>query len=541
MRFHASLPPSNFGHDKDAETTVPQSNHFRNMFCHDNEVKRFAGHGRKKAAQNRRMLERLAVRITKEGESAADGPDSDIPAGYTYLAQLVGHDLVHSVPSGVDPAMSQPTTLNLRAARLLLDTIYGRGPDASPAAYAVPQGRGRLRTRLRLGRCRQDGARPAGGPALDIPRTVCPHLDNMADRGATEALLADPRNDVSLILSQLTVLFHLLHNRIEDRLAVAGQRSGRHDRDEAVRRFADARKATAFVFRSIVTNDLMKRLLCKETYERLETALSSGSTAGFLDDVEDDRIAYEFSHAAHRIGHAMVRGTYAVNDEHTFTGVKDIVRFTSSRRPHEMPLASDWLVQWSKFFKLGGSHEPNFSRRIRPAVAPALGVNDLFAPQDDEYGGLVLSDLLRGAETCHCSVGSLIERLSPKEKTHPFLANPTERAKKIAQWLGAGDSAADGDSGFDQDDIKGLSQDPPLLFFILMEAAETQDGGKRLGPVGSTIVGETVYGALYRTRSLIEDDPGTKQVVATAFGGHPPDTMPDLIRHLVAAEDLPAQ
>ncbi len=553
MQNHASLPPPLFGKcasgnaadlekadskqagsgKTDTKRADPEQGDFRFMFSSDETMKRFVGYGKGKEEKTRLMLERLAVRITKEGEETPGENNDKIPAGYTYFAQMVGHDIVHSVPGGIDMTEAQPLTRNLRSARLILDTIYGRGPVASPLAYEVSKKGGQQRARLRLGKCRMDGAKPAGGRALDIPRTQCPYIDNLPDRGATEALLADPRNDVSLISSQMTVLFHLLHNLVEEKFAIEDEKSGKPEKGQAAERFARTRRVTAFVFRDIIKKDLMPKLLSPESHDRLGKALSSGE---FLDDIDDDRIPFEFSHAAYRIGHAMVRSSYAVNANHTFTGVKDIVRFTSSRRPHEMPLSSDWLVQWSRFFKLNGE-APNPSQTIRPAVAPALGVNDLFATQDDDYGGLVLRDLLRGADAGQCSVKSLIGKLPEKEKKHRFIVDAGYRAKQIEKWLRKRSSKADKDRGLTDEDIEIISNDPPLIFFILMEAQEVAEG-VHLGPVGSMVVGETVYAALYRTQSAIEKHPETMKAVEAVFGPTPPTSMPELIQHLESNDDL---
>ena len=49
------------------------------------------------------------------------------------------------------------------------------------------------------------------------------------------------------------------------------------------------------------------------------------------------------------------------------------------------------------------------------------------------------------------------------------------------------------------DDIETLSNDPPLPFFILFEAMRQPDAeGLRLGPLGSIIVSEVIFGALSR-------------------------------------------
>ena len=534
MLLHASLPISQFGKCPVGESNAADQIDFRNIFPDDSGMASFEGHGPTAEDRTRKMLERLAVRITREGEQSSGGGNKAIPAGYTYLGQLVSHDIVHSVPEGPDATDAMQPTRNMRVDRMILDTLYGRGPGTEQAPFMVPRRAGQARTRLRLGKCRMDGARPAGGPALDIPRIGCPEIDNLLAPGATETLLADPRNDVSLIMSQLTVVFHLLHNRIEAEVAIRDARAGRSGREVEERRFVKARKATAFLYRHIVNNDLMKRMLVPSAHARLVKALTTGK---FLDDIDDRRMPLEFSHSAYRIGHSMVQSTYAVNDTHTFTGVKDIIRFTSSRRPFEMPLSSDWLVQWSRFFEMA-SGTPTPSRLIGPEVAPALGVNDLFPTQQDEYGGLVLRDLLRGAEAGLRSADSLIAKLDPADRTHPFLADKAVRVARIAEWLKEKSSAADGDPGFDEKDIEILSNDPPLLFFVLMEAQEVESG-IRLGPVGSLIVGEVVYGALYKTKSMIEDDPETTALMDDIFAAGMPGTMPTLIGYLETSGDLP--
>ena len=49
------------------------------------------------------------------------------------------------------------------------------------------------------------------------------------------------------------------------------------------------------------------------------------------------------------------------------------------------------------------------------------------------------------------------------------------------------------------EDIETLANDPPLPFFILFEAMrQPQAEGLRLGPLGSIIVSEVIFGALER-------------------------------------------
>ncbi|WP_407112756.1 hypothetical protein [Bradyrhizobium sp. LMG 9283] len=77
-------------------------------------------------------MERLArrMRVAPVWESG-QGPleNSDIPAGYTYLLQLVAHDLVQTSFPISELENTATAVRNDRAYRLKLHTIYGGGPE----------------------------------------------------------------------------------------------------------------------------------------------------------------------------------------------------------------------------------------------------------------------------------------------------------------------------------------------------------------------------------------------------------------------------
>ena len=183
----------------------------------------------------RTMLRKLATYMRSTGNPEDDDNDM-LPAGYTYLAQLVAHDLLHNVLPLPGSNLEQPDATrddlerDYRTNRLVLDTIYGGGPSIHPLAYVVrnePAGTG-LQIAPRRGARAGGGQRGVQtGRVPRYPPARCPHLnDAPSARGAPDALLADPRNDDNLILSQLTALFHELHNGVIARLP---PRSGRDE------------------------------------------------------------------------------------------------------------------------------------------------------------------------------------------------------------------------------------------------------------------------------------------------------------------------
>ena len=63
----------------------------------------------------------------------------------------------------------------------------------------------------------------------------------------------------------------------------------------------------------------------------------------------------------------------------------------------------------------------------------------------------------------------------------------------------------------------GFLEKTPLWFYILAEAAH--GGGNKLGPVGSTIVGEVLYGLVLRGEDSILRTPGWVPTLPSSMNG----------------------
>jgi len=527
--------------------TGGRARNVRNLFGEPGEGEIYRGCADRAATHA--MMERLAVHMMKVPWRFAQGPfNSCIPSGYTYLAQLAAHDLVSNVaplPRPGDPASF--FARDFRAGRLILDTIYGGGPLATPQPYAVAGNYYRQRYALRLGYgpLSENSADLANGPntnrpARDIGRVACPYLTDPAGPAAacalaaaprTDALLADPRNDDHVIISQLSALFHEFHNIVYAKLLAND--GGVTDDFTAYRRFLEARKVVTVVYRRVIVEDLLRRLLEPGVYDRYKNA---SYPKDFLDGADDCRVPVEFSHAAYRFGHVMVRFSYTLNDKRKngssieTAAIEEILDRSSARRPTKLPLACTWLVDWSRFFDLGDEQSLNLSRRIAPDVGGGtLPGDSYFANEENRQGGLFLRDLIRGTDAGIRTVDSLIAKLPAAERARSRLLNePAYREGEIRRWLGQGTNQ------FSNDELDSLSRDPPLFFFVLFEAAQCQNG-ERLGILASTILAEVFFAAYKKTRSELEDDGPELQ---PAFGDSVPADMPALIKFMKSAGGL---
>jgi Animal haem peroxidase len=457
-----------------------------------------------------RLLAGLAMRIAWGSPADDTLPEnSGLPSGYTYLMQFVAHDLVDSVASvRRDGGMLRPTMRNVRASALMLDALYGAGPEELPHAYAVTDsdldaGGVSPRTRLRLGvrQTKLDANPTTYCPYRDLARMCPAKTDGLSDANLgllTETGIADPRNDQHAIVSQLTVLFGLLHNHILDVLEQSKMAAGASKTEDAQRRYLCVRFVVTLIYRNILEKDVLPRLLdakILERYRKEDKAIFDG----------DKAVPIEFTHGAFRFGHAMVRDTYMIRSEATET-TRKAQDFSALRLPRELPVKENWFVDWARFFDTSKPGTPgfkrNYSHTIGPHYARALLAPELYPPRSDaDFEGLPSRDLLSGAYAGLLSARALTDKMRTV-LTDQLVPSFDSWHDRIITWLNKVPvptlSAAD---------CERIANDPPLPFFVLLEA-EIAGGGAKLGPVGSVIVADTIFGAL-RSNPTGFEAPGT--------------------------------
>jgi hypothetical protein len=443
------------------------------------------------AAEGRAVLQTIADKI---GRTRRPGAMSDIPAGATYLAQFVVHDLDFPTRS------SEPGHTMLD-----LGLIYGDGPKHDAFAYQVPSEPGASRHLLRIGRARPTPTSPAWGALRDLPRTSCPHTDARPVDTRSEVLVPNSFSDSNALLGQIQVLWALMHNAAAGILA---------ETQPAETAFVLARGITRGIYRDAIRHDLLGSWLMPRFRDRYATAEPRRLAP------TPHRTPREFMAGVGRLGHGLVREIYALSDTMDVTGLRNIVRHTSTGRPHEMPLTEDWLVDFSRFFAIGSS-VPQRTRALGPHVARPFATG-LGAATDGSSDSLVLRDLIACSRGGLRSVRSLIfraARAEPRLFEGCLAQDETTWAGAVADWLA--------DTGLAPEVIERIAADPPLTLYLMLEAEHDTDG-RSLGALGSVIMGETITAAL----PAAEADDGLEAARATVFRGAPPATMAEMIQFL---------
>ncbi|GAX42593.1 hypothetical protein NIES4075_35950 [Tolypothrix sp. NIES-4075] len=406
-------------------------------------------------------LTELGEAMNDPSPNTPDGDNLNVPAGFTYLGQFVDHDITLDTTTLQETLVDPLAVQNFRTPRLDLDSLYGSGPDVQPYLYQLNDP-----DLFLIGTTNEQPG--AGDPSVptklpnDLPRAQ-----------STLGILGDSRNDENLIVAQLHLAFLKFHNKI-----VAGIRDGsikpKNSTDKSV--FIQARELVIWHYQWIVLHDFLTRILDKD---QLETVLTKGRR--FYKFKEEPFIPVEFSVAAYRLGHSMVRAAYNYN--RVFTplpgGVTPatlqlLFAFTAKSGKlgdfANIPIPSDWIIDWRRFFQIDPNMQVGFSRKLDPfLVDPLKNLPNVPPPNS-----LAVRNLLRGRSLGLPSGQSVARFMKLQPLTKAEISTGADGAVAVKH---------------------NFHIESPLWYYILKEA-QVQSQGKRLGQVGSRILAEVFVGLL---------------------------------------------
>lgn len=407
-------------------------------------------------------LRNLGVAMEDSNPPAPNLDNTTIPAGFTYLGQFVDHDMTFDTTTLTEESIDPLATRNFRTPRLDLDSLYGTGPGDQPYLYERGSG-GMFRFgQMGISPDAEDNNIPAS--PNDLPRDEQKH-----------ALIGDPRNDENLAVAQFHVLMMKFHNAVFNSLAVSSDT------------FEEARELVSWHYQWMLLSDFVKRLVGQTV---LDDVRQNGRM--FFCFIDEPFIPIEFSAAAYRLGHSMIRDAYDWNRVfHGQTGLPSLANgtlqflFTFSGNGGlggGAQVPSNWAIDWRQFFNLDRTDSIlpsiNFSRKLDTKLVPTLAALPFIpAPENN----LAVRNLIRGRSLGLPSGQAVAAVL----QVAPLLPN------EITDTATPQELTAIQAGGFD---VK-----TPLWYYILKEA-EVRGNGEQLGPVGARIVAEVFVG-------LIEGDP----------------------------------
>jgi Animal haem peroxidase len=431
------------------------------------------------------ILHDLAAAMTAEFEAtptpetqADDEENSGISAGYTYLGQFIDHDITFDPVSSLQKQDDPEALVDFRTPRFDLDCVYGRGPDDQPYLYHADG------LTMLLGD-------PLTGNADDLKARGVPR--NTPEAGdPARAILGDPRNDENVIVSQLQASMLRFHNRMVNVLGTTD--------------FEHAQQQVRWHYQWVLLHDFLPTIVGLDTLRDIFGTAQDGGvdythrpTLRFYKPKKQAFMPVEFSVAAYRFGHSMIRPIYRLNQS-----IDRLPIFSASGESlvgfRKFP--TNWAIDWNLFFKSGNP--------------PALG------PKRVQPAYKIDTSLVNPLGSLPASIASNPSVLAERNLLRGWRMNlPSGQA--VAKAMGVTplkDSdlkvgKANEDDSSTNKSITEISpkfaDNAPLWFYVLSEAQQqfkTNDTPIRLGPVGGRIVGEVFVGLLLEdSHSYLRQDP----------------------------------
>jgi hypothetical protein len=423
------------------------------------------------------------------------GGTSAIPAGYTYLGQFTDHDLTFDKTVVMLGDHKSPAQLvQGRSPSLDLDSLYGAGPqDPGSAKFYEADG-----LHLKLGK-----TVAAGDPAMDgfdLPRGA-----GSTNAEKRKAVIPDFRNDENLVVAQTHLAFIHFHNRIVDTLPASTPPS---------LRFARARELAVKHYQWMLRHDYLPRICAaaavNDVFNNGRKAFEVGVPA-----TDVPTMPIEFSVAAFRLGHSMIRRDYNWNAR--FPGHQGTLDFlflfsaTSGDPPlgGEKRLPSNWIADWRRMYDFKGeAGRDNLAAPggVNKAMRiDTLLVNPLRNLPTGSFGGpgVDFNDPAANLAFRNLTRARMV-RLATGQQMARFLKN-----KGVSVTALTSAQIRNGKNGATLDRLtqtqrQAVVRDTPLWFYILREA-EINNG--KLKGVGARIVAETFQRAIEGSADSIVRDP----------------------------------
>src|SRR5262249_6182956 len=390
-------------------------------------------------------------------ENVSTATDPGISAGYTYLGQFIDHDLTFDPVSSLDRQNDPDAVVDFRTPRFDLDSVYGRGPSDQPYLY------------------RDDGRTMLLGEPLKAnetdpnPKALPRNTPSFGD--PARALIGDPRNDENIIVSQLQSAMLRFHNRMADAL---GASAG----------FDEIQRMVRWHYQWVVLHDFLPTVVGKETItEILGNAEGvSEPKLKFFKPRNEAFMPLEFSVAAYRFGHSMVRPIYRINQ-----GVDRLPIFSSDEKDLRgfRAFPAELAIDWSLFFRL----KPNAPAQGKERVQPAYKIDTSLV---NPLGNLPASVAVNPSSLAE---RNLLRGWRMQLPSRQAVARAMGLQPVAGEQLKVGKATeAETPTNRSLEEISPKFRDnAPLWFYILAEAQQAFQNNQtpiRMGKVGGRIVAE---------------------------------------------------
>ncbi len=319
------------------------------------------------------------------------------------------------------------------------------------------------------------------------------------------AFIADARNDENLIIAQFHTGVLRFHNAVVDWVKAHEPNDYyRGSKKSEAELFERAQQLTRWHYQWLVVNDFLKTM----TTSGIADKVLLGGPKHYAPRNGEPYMPLEFSVAAYRFGHTMVRAAYDHNRNFGRPGnvissasFDLLFAFTGNGSQRDRKtgkivlnpflggskvLPFNWIIEWDRFVDKGSSVPDHFARKIDTRLAPPLG--DLINQGNAQ-------DLDSAPD-----IRAILKRLARRNLLRGYhLSIPTGQSVAAAMGvppLSENELRLGNSAPLNQVlEENGFLKQTPLWYYVLKEA-EVRANGNTLGELGSRVVCETIIGQL---------------------------------------------
>ena len=316
-----------------------------------------------------------------------------------------------------DVDISPATIESSRSPTLDLDSLYGAGPQDPGSAQFYSDG-----LHLKMGAA--DGV-PAG-QGFDLPRET-------PGQGAT---IPDERNDENLAVGQIHLAMIRFHNRVVDTLPASVP---------AAQRFQTARRIVTKHYQWMLRTDYLPRIcspsIVTNVFSQGRKAFEVGAPPTSM-----PTMPVEFSVAAFRLGHSMIRADYSWNKVFPAATLGQLFDFSGLMGDLGVgsPLPSVWIADFRRLFDFGQAGRQDlvvpagkFNRAMRIDTKLVTPLRTLRVPDPDPRKNLAFRNLLRATMVSLATGQQMVTFLKSKGLDPPKLTAAQIRTGSNGANLGS--------------------------------------------------------------------------------------------------------
>jgi len=446
-------------------------------------------------------------------------PTVGMPSLYVYFGQFIDHDITKDGRTLDQAGPDVQQTLNYRTPRLDLDHLYGKDPSTVPCIYEADG------ETLRLGPTL---------PASSKGRKLRSTQDDLFRENGT-AVVMDARQDENLVIAQMHVLLAKFHNKVLELLR-AQPKLSLGPKGSSL--FEQARRFVTWHYQWIIVNDFLPRIVRGSILNKVTRCRYKLFPRVYTPADGPMPLPVEFTMAAFRFGHSMIREQYFLNRNVNTQRSSELIHMTKRGGGIDKQLPANYRIDWDYFYF---KHPLNVGNDIDTFITEMMyGLPD----QTGKAFQFQSSFTAVSASQNVAPMNPTLPELTLKRGSKTRLPSGQEFARAFGYDLidpALIPALPEGKEFFEQ---TGLSMRTPLWYYLLREAdldARSNPGEgegpkkpiQKLGRIGSQIVAEVFYQLLNTDcESILHAGEGVKPpsfVFGNQLKPRPILSLPDLI------------